>query len=64
LVIALKIIEAVGYLGILAVLIILASAVWKSGWKELSGMIFQALGACILLAGSVWGAKLLRKLVT
>ena len=63
LVVALKIIEAVGYLGILAVLIILASAVWRSGWKELPGMIWPALGACVILAGSVWGAKLLRRLI-
>jgi hypothetical protein len=63
LVFALKIIEGVGYLGILVVLIILAAAVWKSGWKELPEMIWPALGACVLLAGSVWGAKLLRRLV-
>jgi hypothetical protein len=63
LVVVLKIIEAVAYLGILAVLIIVVSAVWRSGWEELPGMIWPALAACVLLAGSIWGAKLLRKLV-
>jgi hypothetical protein len=63
LVVVLKIIEAVAYLGILAVLIIAVSAVWSSGWEELPRMIWPALAACVLLAGSIWGAKLLRNLV-
>jgi hypothetical protein len=63
LVVVLKIIETVGYLGLLAVLIIVSSAIWKSGWKVFPGMIWPALGACVILAGSIWGAKLLRRLV-
>lgn len=63
LVVVLKIIEAVGYLGILVVLIIVGSAIWKSGWKELPGMIWPALSASVILVGSIWGARLLRRLV-
>ncbi|MBN1830836.1 MAG: hypothetical protein JW896_01865 [Deltaproteobacteria bacterium] len=63
LVVVLKILEAIGYLGLLVVLIIVASAIWRSGWKELPGMIWPALAACVILVGSIWGAKLLRKLV-
>ena len=60
---ALKIMEALGYLGIFCVLIIVGSAIWKSGWKELPGMIWPALGACIIFSGSIWGARLLKRLV-
>jgi hypothetical protein len=63
LVVVLKIIEVVGYLGILVVLIIAASAIWRSGWKEMPGMIWPSLAACVIFAGSIWGAKLLRRLV-
>ena len=63
LVVVLEIMMGLGYLGIVSVLIIVGSVIWKSGWKELPGMIWPALGACVILAGSIWGAKLLKRLV-
>ena len=63
LIIALKIMEVVAYVGIGAVWVAVAWAIWKSGWEEWSGMIWPALGACVILVGSIWGIKFLKRLV-
>lgn len=63
LVVSLKVIEVVGYVGIFVVFIALGWAIWKSGWKEFSEMIWPALSVCALLVGAIWGAKLLKRLV-
>lgn len=63
LVAALKIIEVVGYFGIFIVFMAVGWSIWKSGWKEFPQLIWPALGVCIVLAGSIWGARLLKKLV-
>lgn len=63
LVVVLKIMEVVGYFGIFAVFIAVGWTIWKSGWKEFPEIIWPALSVCVILAGSIWGAKLLKRLV-
>lgn len=63
LVVSLRIMEAVGYVGIVAVGIAVVWVFWKSGWQELLEVIWPALAVCLVLAGSIWGAKLLKKLL-
>ena len=63
LVFVLKIMEVLGYVGIFAVFIAVGWAIWKYGWEELNGVIWSALGACVILAGSIWATKLLKRLV-
>ena len=59
---ALKGITFVAYVGIVGILIF-AGWAWKTGWKEMHEMLWPIIGICILCAGSIWGANLLRKLL-
>jgi len=63
LLLALKALEITSYVGMVAVCGIAAWAIWKSGWKGLYEMSWLLLGVCVILIGSIWGAKLLRRLV-
>lgn len=63
LLVLLKGIEVTGHVGIVAVCGFAGWTIWKSGWKDLYGMFWLLLGILIILAGSIWGAKLLRRLV-
>jgi hypothetical protein len=63
LILVFKIMEVVGYVGLVVVLLAVGWTIWKSGWKELTEVIWPALGVCLLLVGSIWGAKLLNRLV-
>jgi len=58
----LKGITFVAYAGIVGVLVF-AGWAWKIGWKEMHEMLWPIIGICILCAGSIWGSKLLRKLL-
>jgi hypothetical protein len=63
LLIVLKAIEVVGYVGIVVLLIVAGWTIRQSGWQALYPLAWPLLGAGVILAGSIWGAKLLRQLV-
>ena len=63
LLLALKGIEVTGYVGIVALCGISGWTIWKSGWKDFYEICWPLLGICVILVGSIWGAKLLRRLV-
>ena len=60
---ALKGIEITGCVGIVAVCTIAGWVIWKSGWEAFYEIFWPLLGVCVILIGSIWGAKLLRRLV-
>ena len=60
---ALNIIEVVSYVGVVAVWIVAAWAIWKFGWKEFHEIFWPALGIFALLVGSILGVKYLRRIV-
>jgi hypothetical protein len=59
----LKGIEITGHVGIVAVCGFAGWVIWTSGWKDAYGMLWPLIGVLLILAGSIWGAKLLRRLV-
>ena len=59
----LKAIEVVCYVGIVIVWGVAVWIIWKSGWKSLYDVLWPLLGVFVILVGSIWSVKLLKRLV-
>jgi len=63
LLLALNIIEVVSQVGIVVVWFVAGWAIWKFGWERFHEIFWSALGICMIFVGSVFGVKLLKRVV-
>jgi hypothetical protein len=63
LLLALNIIEVVSQVGIVVVWIVAGWAIWKFGWERFHEIFWPTLGICVIFIGSIFGVKLLKRVV-
>jgi len=63
LLLALDIVEVVSKVGVIVVWIVAGVFIWKFGWDIFNETFWLALGICVILVGSIFGVKFIKRMV-